>query len=378
MSTDLVQLARPEVRGMQPYVPGKPVEEAQRELGLTSLVKLASNENPCGPSDAVKQAIAGVSGDLNRYPDGNGYYLKAALAEFHGVEPETITLGNGSNDVLELVASAYLRPGDNAIYSQHAFVVYALATARSGATSRVIPANNYSHDLNAIANAVDEKTRVIFLANPNNPTGTCFSQAKLVQFLQRVPDDVIVVLDEAYYEYAKELFPARNEGANYPDSLTLVAKYSNLVVTRTFSKAYGLSGLRIGYSISHPDIADMLNRVRQPFNVNSLALAAAEVAIADQGFIRESVSLNGEGMQQLTGYFEARNVGFIESYGNFVSFDCSGLSVPAAELEQRLLRNGIIVRPLAGYEMPDHLRVSIGLAEENQAFIAALGYLLDF
>lgn len=380
MAVDFIQLARPEVQGMQPYVPGKPVEEAQRELGLSSLVKLASNENPRGPSPAVMKAIADTAADLNRYPDGNGFYLKAALAESNQVESTCVTLGNGSNDILELVASAYLSPGDNAVYSQHAFVVYALATARSGAFAKVIPAINYAHDLEAIANAIDEKTRVVFLANPNNPTGSCFSSLELEGFLGKVPENVIVVLDEAYLEYAIQRFADENAAKgcteSYPDSVALLKRFPNILVTRTFSKAYGLSGLRIGYGLSSPSLADILNRVRQPFNVNSVALAGALAALADQAYIEESISLNAVGMVALENFFRSADIEYIPSYGNFISFSTAGFSQSAADLDQALLHKGVIVRPIAAYEMPDFLRVSVGLESENAKFVEVLQQII--
>ncbi len=374
MPADFTQLARPEVRAMHPYVPGKPVEEAQRELGLESIVKLASNENPRGPSALVREAIEGAVAEVNRYPDGNGYYLKCALAEFIGVPTEGISLGNGSNDVLELIASAYLRPGDNAVYSQHAFVVYALATARSGAASKVVPANAFGHDLDAIAKSIDQNTRVVFLANPNNPTGTCFTHDELTGFLAKVPSNTVVVLDEAYIEYARALSDRYEVGA-YPNAVSLLADYPNLVITRTFSKAYGLSGLRVGYALSSASIADMLNRVRQPFNVNSIALAAAVAAIKDQSYLKESVEINTKELCRMAQFFKARDIDFIRSFGNFISFSCAGLNKSASELEQDLLRLGVIVRPVGVYEMPDYLRVSIGIDSENQRFMSTLDEL---
>jgi len=381
MAVDFTQLARPEVQGMHPYVPGKPVEEAQRELGLSSMVKLASNENPRGPSPAVLDAIKNAAASINRYPDGNGFYLKAALAEFNSVASASVTLGNGSNDVLELIASAYLSPGDNAVFSQHAFVVYALATARSGASAKVVPAKEYAHDLIAIAQAIDEKTRVVFLANPNNPTGSCFSSAELETFLAKTPANVVVVLDEAYLEYAIRRFSDENANGEYPngeypDSISLLSQFPNLVITRTFSKAYGLSGLRIGYGLSNPQVADILNRVRQPFNVSSIALAGAQAALADQAYIENSIAINAIGLRDMEAFFRSADIDYIPSYGNFITFSTDRFSQSAAELDQALLRKGVIVRPIAAYQMPNFLRVSVGLESENAKFFEVLQELI--
>ncbi|NNL57564.1 MAG: histidinol-phosphate transaminase [Pseudomonadales bacterium] len=366
MDVDWVKRARPAVQAIQPYVPGKPLEEAQRELGLASLVKLASNENPYGPSQKVLDAVADMLPACNRYPDGNGFYLKALLAEKHAVAPASITLGNGSNDILELVASAFLEPGTNAIYAEYAFIIYALAVARSAAEARVAPAKNYAHDLDAILAKVDERTRVIYLANPNNPTGTYFSQAALQGFLQALPRSVIVVLDEAYFEYV--------EAVDYSNGLALQQQFENLLVTRTFSKAYGLSGFRVGYSISHPAIADVLNRVRQPFNVASPSLLAAQIALSDGDYLQRAVACNNAGMQQLCAGLREMGLAFIPSVANFVTFDAGE---HAAQINQQLLQRGVIVRPVANYAMPRHLRVSIGLEEENRKFLDALALVLQ-
>ncbi len=363
---DYRALARASVQTMHPYVGGKPVEEAQRELGLTHMVKLASNENPLGPSKKVTDAVMACLSETNRYPDGNGFYLKQQLAEFYGVEPSMITLGNGSNDVLELIASAYLDQAYSAIYSEHAFVVYHLAVARAGAKAKVSPAKNYSHDLDAMLALVEENTRVIYLANPNNPTGTYFSHASLVNLLDQLPKTILVVLDEAYAEYV--------EKEDYPDSLTLLKKYNNLIVTKTFSKAYGLSGFRVGFSLSHPDIADMLNRVRQPFNVTLPSLVAAQAALGEQKYLEESVVMNQAGMQQLTEGLQALDIEFIESVGNFICFK-PGRN--ATEVNNDLLRLGVIVRPVANYAMSDFLRVSIGLPAENVEFLKQLKKVLN-
>lgn len=366
MTSPFTTLARPAIQAMQAYQTGKPIEEAQRELGVTDFIKLASNENPRGPSPQVLAAITHAAQDINRYPDGNGFYLKQILAERHGVDAACITLGAGSNDILELIASAYLDSDSSAIYSQYAFLVYALATARSGAESIVVDACDYGHDLAAMTAAVKNNTRVIYLANPNNPTGTYINHKDLVSLLGSIASSVLVVLDEAYCEYIDK--------ADYPDGIALQKSYANLIVTRTFSKAYGLGGLRVGYSICDPVIADMLNRVRQPFNVTSLSLAAAQAALNDEEYLAESVALNFSGMQQLEAGFTQLGLNYIESSANFITFKTP---YAASEMNQQLLQQGVIVRPVGNYAMADCLRVSIGLEDENKRFLQALTQILE-
>lgn len=367
MSFDFLAQALPGVQQLAPYVPGKPADELARELGLPldSIVKLASNENPLGPSPKVIAAISQAVPELTRYPDGNGFVLKQALAQKFAVEPAQVTLGNGSNDILELVAKAWLAPGLNAVFSQHAFAVYPIATMAVGAECREIPANNYGHDLPAILAAIDANTRVVFIANPNNPTGTWFDQQALADFLAQVPEHVIVVLDEAYIEYA--------EPGELPDGMDFLAKHANLIVSRTFSKAYGLAALRIGYAISSPMIADVLNRIRQPFNVNSLGLVAAVAALEDDEYLQESRASNKHGLQQLSTAFDELGLSYIESRGNFIAVD---FARDAAPINQALLEQGVIVRPVAGYAMPTFLRVSVGTEQENARFIEVLEQVL--
>ena len=367
MSCDYVALATAGVQGLQPYQPGKPIEELQRELGLSQIVKLASNENPLGPSAVVTDCLSAGVSELTRYPDGSGFALKGALSAHLSVEVEQITLGNGSNDILELLARAYLGPDSSAVYSQHAFVVYPLAVQAVGARGIEVPALNWGHDLEAMAQAIEPSTRLVFIANPNNPTGTWVGEKALCEFLQRVPEQVIVVLDEAYFEYAC------HGDFDYPDGLGLLERFPNLVVTRTFSKAYGLAGLRVGYCISNPAIADVLNRIRAPFNVNSLALAAAEAVLGDGDYLQRGVDINRQGLSQLGEAFTQRGLDYIESAGNFISvaFDADVQSLYAG-----LLREGVIVRPVANYGMSKHLRVSIGLESENQQFLQALDKVL--
>jgi len=355
-------LAPEHVRRISPYLPGKPIEELAREFGLDerTIIKLASNENPRGPSAAVRAAIAAATEDVCRYPDGNGFVLKAALAERHAVSPEQIVLGNGSNDVLELVTQAFLKPGDHAIYSRHAFAVYPLATQARGAVGIEVAAHDYGHDLAAMRRAITPTTRVVFVANPNNPTGTWLPPDALEAFIASVPEDTLVVLDEAYNEY---LAPER-----HAPSAAWVAQYPNLIVSRTFSKAHGLAALRIGYGIMHPKVADMLNRVRQPFNVNSMAQAAAVAALADDAYVAESRTLNGSGMRQLEEGLRELGIGYVPSHANFLLIDVGD----GGRVYHRLLEQGVIVRPVANYALPAHLRVTIGLPDENARFLAAL------
>ena len=361
MSCDLFSLATLGVAGLQPYQPGKPIEELQRELGLEEIIKLASNENPLGPSQMVLDAIASTK-DLSRYPDGNGFNLKKALADKHNINMDRITLGNGSNDILEMVARSFVNTEHQVIYSEHSFAVYPIVTQAVGAEHVVVPANEWGHDLSAMLEAVTDKTRLMFIANPNNPTGTWIKSERLRHLLENVPEHVIVLVDEAYFEYA-------SVEEHYPDSSLWLDDFSNLIVTRTFSKAYGLAGLRVGYGLSHPDIANLLNRVRQPFNNNSLALVAAETALQDEQYIERSVSVNQNGMQELIKAFDELGLEFIPSKGNFI---CVDFKQPTDSVFQALLKAGVIVRPVANYGMPNHLRISIGLESENIRFIAEL------
>ncbi|MCV6637514.1 histidinol-phosphate transaminase [Candidatus Albibeggiatoa sp. nov. NOAA] len=360
MSCDVFQLAQQGVQGLKPYQPGKPIEELEREYGIQNAVKLASNENPLGMSEQVKQAIQDSLPEMARYPDGNGFILKQALAAKHQVDMDCITLGNGSNDVLELIARVFLTPESAAMYSQHAFAVYPLVTQAIGAKHNAVAAKDWGHDLTAMQAALTPKTRVIFIANPNNPTGTWVNKTELKAFLQAVPEDKIVVVDEAYIEYVAE--------ADYPDASQWLNEFPNLIVTRTFSKAYGLASLRVGYALSHPDITNLLNRVRQPFNVNQFALVAATAALQDSQYIQDSVKLNQAGMQQLTEAFDSMGLSYIPSVGNFIAVDVG----QGDAIYETLLRKGVIVRPVTAYQMPQYVRVSIGTEAENAQFIQAL------
>ncbi len=354
------------IRAITPYQPGKPISELAREMGIAeaSIVKLASNENPLGMSACARDAVRIALADLARYPDGGAFSLKAALCARFGVKAEQLVIGNGSNDILEIASLAFLGAGRSAVYAQHAFAVYPLATQARGARGIEVPAKHFGHDLDAMAAAIAPDTRIVFIANPNNPTGTFIPGSEIEAFLAKVPQDVLVVLDEAYTEYlsAEQRY----------DAIAWVERFPNLLVSRTFSKAYGLAGLRVGYAIAHPEVADLMNRVRQPFNVSSVALAAAEAALADDEFLAQSAELNRRGMVQLTEAFGALGLEWIPSAGNFVTFKVGD----AAGVNRALLQQGVIVRPIAGYGMPHWLRVSIGLPEENERFIAALGRAL--
>ena len=358
----ICDLAPAYIRGIAPYQPGKPISELAREMGLdeASIIKLASNENPLGVSPAARRATERELDGLSRYPDGNGFSLKQALCARYGVSAEQIVLGNGSNDVLELAARAFLTPRDSAIYSQHAFAVYPLAVQAIGAAGIEVPAAHFGHDPDAMLRAVRSNTRLVFLANPNNPTGTMIPAARVEAFLAAMPSEVLVVLDEAYSEYVPPEFAY--------NSLAWLKRFPNLVVTRTFSKIYGLAGLRVGCAYAAPGVADLMNRVRQPFNVNSVSLAAAAAALEDTAFVRRSVDLNRAGMKQVTEGLTRLGLEYIPSYGNFVSFRVK----EAPGVYQRLLRHGVIVRPIASYGMPDHLRVTIGLEYENARFLDSL------
>jgi histidinol-phosphate aminotransferase len=365
MTLDVLSLATSGVRGLTPYVPGKPVEELERELGITNAIKLASNENPLGPSPKALAAIQKMLPDLARYPDGGGFRLKHALAVKLGASAEQITLGNGSSDVIEFAARIFVAPGDEVVFAQHAFAMYPIVSQAIGALIIEVPARDWGHDLDAMARAITDKTRLVFVTNPNNPTGTWFNRDALLRFLRAVPLRVIVVLDEAYFEYV--------EHPDYPDGVSLLNEFPNLIVARTFSKVYGLAGLRVGYSLSSAAIADLLNRIRPPFNVNSLALAAAEAALADDDHLRKTVQLNRDGMCQLEDGFRDLKLSFIPSAGNFVCFEVGD----AKRVNDALLRQGVIVRPIANYGMPKHLRVTIGLPEENARFLTALKTVLQ-
>jgi len=370
-SKDSVLVAPSHVAAIAPYQAGKPIEELAREFGLDpkQIVKLASNENPLGMPESARLAIVAATAQLGRYPDPAGFELKQALSARWSVPQNWLTLGNGSNDILELVASALLEPGSSVVYAQHAFVVYRLATQARGARHLVVPAKDFGHDLPAMLEAIDHTTRVVFIANPNNPTGTYLPNAQLEAFLEAVAQRhgtrVTVVLDEAYNEFL--------EPEQRVDSVGLVKRYANLLVSRSFSKAYGLAGLRVGYAIAQPALTDLMNRVRQPFNVNSLAQAAAIAALQDTEFLAKSFAVNRDGKAQLQQGFTQLGLTFVPSYANFVLVKVGD----AVRVNLELLKRGVIVRPVAGDGLPEWLRVSIGLPHENQKFLEALAAIVQ-
>ena len=361
----IAELAPAYIRAISPYQPGKPITQLAREMGIPveKIVKLASNENPLGMSPRARAAVQAAMDGIERYPDQ--FDLTAALAGKFGVGMEQIVLGNGSNDVLDLAARVFLAPGRSSVFSKHAFAVYPLATLSAGGECIVVPAKHYGHDLDAMRAAIRPDTRIVWVANPNNPTGNFLPGAQVKAFLQAVPKDVVVVLDEAYNEYLPP--------ADRVDTLAWVKEFPNLVVTRTFSKIHGLAGLRIGYGVTTAEIADLMHRVRQPFNVNNLALAGAIAALDDHAFIAESYDHNRRGMEQIVAGLKRLGLEHIPSHGNFVTFKAGD----AAKVNQALLKQGVIVRPIAGYALPEHLRVTIGLESENTRFLEALEKALE-
>lgn len=367
MAIDYQSLAVEGVQALSPYQPGKPISELARELGLNpaEVVKLASNENPLGPSKKAISAVESALTDLCLYPDGNGFDLKQKLSGRLSVNANQITLGNGSNDVLEVIARCFADAHSEVVFSQYAFAVYPIVTQAIGAKAVAVPAKDWGHDLDAMAAAVTERTRLIFVANPNNPTGTVHNSGAIEAFLGKIPEDVLVVLDEAYCEYMT--------GESDPDGVALLTRFPNLIVCRTFSKAWGLAALRVGYSVSSPAIADILNRVRQPFNVSAVALAAATAVLDDEDYLQRSREINTAGLKQLEEAFDQMGLRYIPSSGNFVAVE---VGPQAMGVYQALLAHGVIVRPVAGYGMPNHLRVSVGLREQNEHFVDALSKAL--
>ncbi len=364
---NLAELAPDYIRAIAPYQGGKPISELAREMGLNEadIVKLASNENPLGISPKARMAINDAISDIARYPDGNSFVLRDAVSKKFNVSANQIVFGNGSNDILELAARAFLTKDAEAIYSQYAFAVYPLVTQAVGAKGVVIPAKDFAHDLDGFAKAINDETRLIFIANPNNPTGTLIQKEAMHAFINAAPSHVLILLDEAYDEYLS--------AENKSEAISWLAEFPNLIISRTFSKAYGLAGLRVGFGLMHADIAAMLNRVRQPFNVNSIAQVAAIASLADDDFVARSYAANKAGMAQLTQGFNKLGLKYIPSYGNFVSFKVKNTS----QVNQKLLQNGVIVRPIANYEMPDYLRVSVGLFGENVKFLEILENIIN-
>jgi len=362
-----VDVAAAAVRTLAPYVPGKPIAELEREYGVRDSIKLASNENPLGPGPLALAAIARAAAEVGLYPDGNGFELKQALAQRYGCAMDMITLGNGSNDLLVLMAEAFLSVGTEAIVSQYAFAIYGIAVQATGATLRLAPAYPeghpmaLGHDLEAMAALINERTRLIYVANPNNPTGSWVNAAALRKFIASVPRSAVVLVDEAYIEYVDD--------ENFPSTPHWLSEFPNLVVTRTFSKAYGLAGLRVGYALAHPTIGNVLNRVRQPFNVNLIALSAACAALDDHEHLKRSVAANREGMRQVQVALDRLGVKHYSSVGNFLLVDCGR---PGGAVYESMLRQGVIVRPVGGYGLTNHLRITIGTAEQNRRMLDAL------
>ena len=363
---DLKKIVNKGINDLSPYEPGKPIEDLERELGIKNAVKLASNENPVGPSPRVLQSIENILKNTHRYPDGNATKLKEVIGRKFSVKSNQVTIGNGSNDIIEFIARSFLGTDDSAIYSEHAFAVYPLVVKAVGAEGIEVPAKNFSHDLDAMLDSIKSNTKIIFIANPNNPTGSFIGRAEILKFLDKVPEDIIVLLDQAYFDYS-----------SFEDSdvdFDILNNFPNLVMSRSFSKAYGLAGFRIGYSVSSEDIANYLNRVRQPFNANSLALFAAEQAIEDEEFMNKCLQLNLEQKKFLYKGLESLGFHCLPSKGNFISFDCKEDSTG---LFNRLLSQGVIVRTLGVYKMPNFLRVSVGLPEENLIFLEKLKLLMS-
>jgi len=360
-------IAPPYVRGIAPYQGGRPISEIAREYGFeeSEIVKLASNENPLGMSPKAREAMLAAAADLGRYPDGNGFELKAAISKRFGIPADWITLGNGSNDILELAAHAFLQPDRESVYGQHSFAVYALATQATGAKAVVVPATAaLGHDLVAMRKAVTDRTGIVWIANPNNPTGTFLKPADVIAFIKDIPARTLVVLDEAYTEYLSDAdrYNAFEWGVEHP----------NLLVSRSFSKAYGLAGLRIGFGVARPEITDLLNRIRQPFNVNSLAQAAACAALFDDEFLALSRRVNQEGLAQIAAAAKDLGLSFIPSWGNFLLIKMGDAADAGMQVFQALLAKGVITRPVANYGLPQWLRISIGTREENARCIEAL------
>lgn len=371
MSNPWLEHAMPGINGLRPYEPGKPISELERELGISNIIKLASNENPLGPSPKALEAARAVLEEAALYPDGNAFALKRALAEHHDVDTGQITVGSGSDHILELVARVFLGPGRSAVVSRYAFAIYNIVTQGASAELRIAdahPADHsmaLGHDLEAMFELMDDTTRVIFIANPNNPTGTWLKRDELVSFLDRVPENTIVLVDEAYFDYVDD--------PDYPNAAAMLDEYPNLVVMRTFSKAHGLAGLRVGYALSSQVLNDVINRVRLSFNPNSLAQAAATAALADREHLEKTVSLNRRELKKLDAGLRELGLTTLPSVCNFVTVDAGR---PGREVFQSLLKEGVIVRPLDGYGLPTHLRISVGLPDQNRRLLEAIGKVL--
>lgn len=365
MTTQWESLANDHILGIAPYEPGKPIEELERELGIANAIKLASNENPLAPSDRVQRAITAALGVLNRYPDGSGFYLRQALAKKHGVTPEQVILGNGSNELIELAVRTFLRPGDEAVVPHPSFVVYPMIVQAAGGIRVMVMLKEYRLDLEAMARAITPLTKIVFIANPNNPTATIVTVDEVEQFMARVPETAIVLFDEAYIEFA--------QGPDFPDTLAYVKQGRKVIVLRTFSKAASLAGLRVGYGIADADATALMNRIRQPFNVNSLAQAAALAALDDDAHVLECVRMIEAGRHFLYDEFKALGLKYVPSRANFILVD---VGRSAADIYQKLLHEGVIVRPMTPFGMESTLRITVGTPEENRRLIKALRTVL--
>jgi histidinol-phosphate aminotransferase len=354
-------LANDHILGIAPYEPGKPVEELERELGIHDAVKLASNENPLPPSDRVQQAIIAALPHLNRYPDGSGFYLRQAIAKKHGFTPDQVVLGNGSNDLIELVVRAFMRPGDEAVVPHPSFVVYPMIVQAVGGIRVMVMLRDYRLDLEAMARAITPHTKVVFIANPNNPTATIVTADEVEHFMARVPERTIVIFDEAYMEFA--------HGPDFPETMSLIRQGRKVVVLRTLSKAASLAGLRVGYGIADADAVALMNRIRQPFNVNSLAQVAALAALEDENHVVECVRMIDAGKAYLTDEFRTLGLKTVPSRANFILVD---VGRSAADIYQKLLHEGVIVRPMTAFGMETALRISIGTPDENRRLVKGL------
>jgi histidinol-phosphate aminotransferase len=353
------------IRTLVPYAPGKPIEEVEREFGISNSVKLASNENPLGPSPKALSAIREKLDELNLYPDGDCFYLKHGLAKKLGVAPEELIFGNGSNELIELAVRTFMNPGDEALMAHQAFVVYQLVVQAAGVLRKAVPLRDFTHDLNGMAQAITPRTRLVFLANPNNPTGTIYRRTEWEHFLEKVSDQVLIVVDEAYFEYV--------EDPEYPDSLRYQQSGKSILTLRTFSKLYGLAGLRIGYGVGSKELIALMQRVRQPFNINSPAQWAALAALDDHEHVRRSLEVNRRGIDYLTNEIAKLGLEQVPSQANFILVRVGN----GDEIFKQLLVQGVIVRPMGIYEFPAHIRVTVGTMEENQKFIQALGKIIE-
>lgn len=359
---NLLDKVQDNIKSLVPYPPGKPVEEVERELGITGSIKLASNESALGPSPMAVEAVKKSLSTIHRYPDGSGYYLKKSLSEKYGVQPENIILGNGSNEIIELTARIFMHQGDEVVFGDPAFIVYALSAQAAGSVGVPVQLKDYTHDLTAMRSAITDKTRTVFIANPNNPTGTVLCSEELNNFCREVPENVLIVIDEAYHEFA-------SRDKKYQSSISLMKEMPNVLILRTFSKAYGLAGLRVGFGIGSKELISMFDRVRQPFNINSLALSAADGALKDDKFLQEVIKVNNDEIEYLYHELGEMGIDYVETATNFILFDCSK---DGSDVFNSLLKKGVIVREMKGYGLINHLRVTVGQHDENVKFINCL------